>query len=151
MVHLTRRIEFSAGHRLWIEGLSEEENRRVFGECSHQHGHNYTLEVTLSGEPDPKTGMIVHFSDLDRIVRERVLSRLDHRSLDDEVPEIRGRPSTVETLARFIWEQLENCVPGARLHRVRLWEDPDSFADYYGGRVTDAASLKHESDRKDDS
>lgn len=132
MVHLTRRVNFSSGHRLRVDGLSDEENRRIFGECSRLHGHNYTLDVTFAGEPDPRTGMIVHFSELDEIIRDRVLTRLDHRNLDDEVPELAGAPSTVEVLVRYVWQRLEGRVPGARLHRVRIWEDPESYADYYG-------------------
>jgi 6-pyruvoyltetrahydropterin/6-carboxytetrahydropterin synthase len=135
MVHLTRRIDLSSGHRLWVEGLSAEENRRIFGECSRLHGHNYTLEVTFAGEPDPKTGMVVHFSELDKIIRDRVVSRLDHRNIDEDVAELKGTPSTVEVLVRYIWGLLEGQVPGARLHRVRLWEDRDSCADYYGEGV----------------
>jgi 6-pyruvoyltetrahydropterin/6-carboxytetrahydropterin synthase len=132
MVFLTRKLYFSAAHRLRVEGLSEEENRRVFGECARLHGHNYVLEATFAGEPDPRTGMIIHLSDLDAIVRDRVIRELDHRNLDEDVAEFKTAASTVEMLSRFVWKRLEGAVPGAGLHRVRIWEDPDSFADYYG-------------------
>ena len=132
MVFLTRKLYFSAAHRLRVEGLSEEENRRVFGECARLHGHNYVLEATFAGEPDPRTGMIIHLSDLDAIVRDRVIRELDHRNLDEDVAEFKTAASTVEMLARYVWKRLEDAVPGAGLHRVRIWEDPDSFADYYG-------------------
>ena len=125
-------MEFSAAHRLWAEGLSAEENRRIFGDCSRLHGHNYTLEVTVAGEPDPKTGMVIHLSELDGIVKDRVMRRLDHRNIDEDVEDFKGTLSTVEMLARYVWKHLEGAVPGVRLHRVRIWEDPDSFADYLG-------------------
>ena len=132
LVYLTRRMDFSAAHRLWVEGLSAEENRRIFGDCSRLHGHNYTLEVTVAGEPDPKTGMVIHLSELDRIVKDRVMRRLDHRNIDEDVEDFKGKLSTVEVLTRYVWAHLEGAVPRARLHRVRIWEDPDSFADYFG-------------------
>ena len=134
MVYLTRKLDFCAAHRLWVDGLTAEENRRIFGECSGLHGHNYTLEVTFAGEPDPRTGMIIHLSELDAIVRDRVLSRLDHRNIDEDIADFKGTPSTVEMLTRYVWKHLEGAVPGARLHRVRIWEDPGSFAEYYGER-----------------
>lgn len=131
MIYLTRRLEFSSAHCLRVEGLPADENRRIFGDCSRLHGHNYTLEVTVAGEPDAKTGMVIHFSELDRIIKDHVLSRLDHRNIDD-VEDFRGTASTVEMLTRYVWKHLDGAVPGARLHRVRLWEDQGSFADYYG-------------------
>ena len=132
MVYLTRKLYFSAAHRLHADGMSEEENRRIFGECARLHGHNYVLDVTFSGEPDARTGMIIHLSDLDAIVRDRVIRELDHRNIDVDVVEFKNVASTVEMLARYVWKRLEGAVPGATLHRVRLWEDPESFADYYG-------------------
>lgn len=132
MIYITRKLYFSAAHRLYAEGFSDEENRRVFGECSRFHGHNYVLEVTYAGEPDPKTGMVVNFSELDRIVKDRVISRLDHRNLNEDVEEFTTIPSTVEMIAKYVWERLRGAVPGAKLHRVRVWEDQESFTDYCG-------------------
>lgn len=132
MVYLTRRLYFSAAHRLRADGLSDEENSRVFGDCSRFHGHNYVLEVTVAGEPDPKTGMVIHFSELDAIVKDRVIASLDHRNLNQDVEEFKTTPSTVEVIAKYVWERLHGAVPGARLHRVRIWEDQESFADYCG-------------------
>ena len=133
MVHLTRKMYFCAAHRLWIDSLSPEENQKIFGECSRLHGHNYVLEVTFSGEPDPQTGMVIHLSELDAIVKERVIDHLDHRNLDEDIDEFKKVASTVEMLVRYVWDRLEKSVPAARLHRVRIYEDPESFADYYGG------------------
>ena len=132
MVYLTRKLSFSAAHQLRVEGLSDEENRRIFGECSRLHGHNYVLEVTIAGEPDPRTGMVINLFELDAIVKDRVIARLDHRNLNEDVEEFKTTASTVEMIAKYVWERLRGAVPGARLHRVRVWEDQESFADYCG-------------------
>jgi 6-pyruvoyltetrahydropterin/6-carboxytetrahydropterin synthase len=124
MVLLTRKIEFSASHRYHNPAFSPEENQRVFGKCNnpHGHGHNYTLEVTVAGEPDPATGMVVDLSDLKKILEQEVMRRMDHRHLNFEVPEL---------VARVIWNLLEPKITQGRLHRVRLYESPDLFADCY--------------------
>jgi len=132
MVYLTRKLCFSAAHQLRVEGLSDEENRRIFGECSRLHGHNYVLEVTIAGEPDPRTGMVINLFELDAIVKDRVIARLDHRNLNEDVEEFKTTASTVEMIAKYVWERLHGAVPEARLHRVRVWEDQESFADYCG-------------------
>ncbi|UCG51946.1 MAG: 6-carboxytetrahydropterin synthase [Candidatus Latescibacterota bacterium] len=132
MIYLTRKMHFSAAHRLYVDSLSPEENRKIFGECSNLHGHNYELEVTFAGEPDKTTGMVIHLSELDAIVKERVIDQLDHKNLDEDVDVFKTEVSTVEMLAKYVWDRLENSVPGARLHRVRIWEDDASFADFYG-------------------
>jgi len=132
MVYLTRKLYFSAAHRLGVDGFSDEENRRIFGECSRLHGHNYVLEVTVAGTPDSETGMVINFSELDAIVKKRVIAVLDHKNLNDDVDEFKTTPSTVELIAKYVWERLDGAVGGARLHRVRVWEDQESFADYRG-------------------
>src|SRR3984957_10804867 len=93
MVLLTRKIEFSASHRYNNPAMSEEENRRVFGKCNtpHGHGHNYTLEVTVAGEPDPVTGMVVDLADLKKILEQEVMRRMDHRHLNFAAARLTGR------------------------------------------------------------
>jgi len=132
MIYLTRRLHFCAAHRLYDPSLSAEANRKCFGECTNLHGHNYTLELTFAGEPDEKTGMVVHLSELDRIAKERVVNALDHRYLNEDVDVFKDVVPTIEMLARFVWDRLDGAVAGARLHRVRLNEDNVCFADYYG-------------------
>lgn len=131
MIEVTRRLHFCAGHRYWREDWSESRNREVFGACAnpHGHGHNYVLEVAVRGLVDPATGMVINLSALDQIVQERVLERLDHRNLNLDVPELAGRIPTTEVLAGFIWDQLENAVPGATLARVRVYESDDLWAE----------------------
>ena len=133
MVLLTRRIEFSASHVYHNPAFSPEENRRVFGKCNnpHGHGHNYTLEVTVAGEPNPATGMVLDLKDLKAILEREVMHRMDHRFLNKEVPELAGKIPTCENIARVIWDLLEPKITQGKLHRVRLYETPDLFADCY--------------------
>lgn len=123
MISLTRIYEFAASHRLHTDALSPEENVRLYSKCNHPHGHghNYVLEVTISGQPDPVSGMIADLSALDQVVDERILSRYDHRNLDLDVEELQGQVTTSENVAKAIFALLENQVPG-RLERVRLHE-----------------------------
>ena len=132
-VELGRRYRFAASHRLHTSQLSEEENCRVFGKCNnpHGHGHNYTLEVTVAGEPDPVTGMVLDLKELKEILEREVMQRMDHRHLNYEVPELAGQIPTCENIAQVIWKLLEPKITQGRLHRVRLYESPDLFADCY--------------------
>ena len=134
MVYLTRRVDFCASHRYRIESLSDEENFKLFGKCSYQHGHghNYTLEVTVKGDVDPKTGMVINLTDLDSILKEKVVEVMDHRFINLDIPEFAEKIPTTENLALFIWESLENSIEGCAVHRVRLYEDPTLYAEYYG-------------------
>jgi 6-pyruvoyltetrahydropterin/6-carboxytetrahydropterin synthase len=133
MVYLTRKIEFSASHCYHNPALSAEENRRIFGKCNNPygHGHNYTLEVTIAGEPDPVTGMVLDLKDLRDILESEIMQRMDHRFLNHEVAELKGQIPTCENVARVIWNLLESKIPKGRLHRVRLYESADLFADCY--------------------
>jgi len=134
IVYLTRKIDFCASHRYYIDELSEEENLSIFGKCSyrHGHGHNYSLEVTVKGEPDPKTGMVINLSELDRILRLKVVDVMDHKFINIDVPYFDKRIPTTENLAIFIWDSIIDAFDGCHLHRVRLFEDPFLFAEYYG-------------------
>ena len=134
MILLTRKADFSAAHFYWNEAWSEEENRRVFGKCAnrHGHGHNYTLEVTVKGEVDPTSGFVVDLKALKEIMEREVVSVFDHRHLNFEVPEFAHAQPTTENIALAIWHRLDGKVPGAALHRVRVYEAPDLFADVYG-------------------
>ena len=142
MVHLTRKIEFCASHLYHNPNLSAEENRRIFGKCNnpHGHGHNYTLEVTVAGEPDPVTGMVLDLKELKQILEREVIERLDHRHLNYEVPELQGQIPTCENLARVIWQLLEPRIRQGKLYRVRLHESPDLFADCYRNGASTAGN-----------
>jgi 6-pyruvoyltetrahydropterin/6-carboxytetrahydropterin synthase len=142
MVLLTRKIEFAASHLYHNPDFSPEENRRVFGKCNnpHGHGHNYTLEVTVAGEPDPVTGMVLDLKDLKEILEREVMQRMDHRFLNYEVPELAGQIPTVENIARVIWKFIDPQIKQGRLYRVRLYETPDLFADCYRDGANGAKS-----------
>lgn len=138
MVLLTRKAEFSSSHYYWSEQLSPEENLRIFGKCANRngHGHNYTLEVTVGGEVDPVSGFLVDLKKLKDLMEREVVSVYDHRHLNLEVPEFSRMMPTTENIAIAIWRRLERPIreelPSARLHRVRLYETPDLFSDFYG-------------------
>jgi 6-pyruvoyltetrahydropterin/6-carboxytetrahydropterin synthase len=134
MVYLTRKSEFSAAHYYHNPELSPEENQRLFGKCNNPngHGHNYTLEVTVKGEVNALSGFVVDLKELKDVLEREVLSALDHRFLNKEVPEFRNRIPTTENLAISIWERLQSKLNAAQLHRVRLYETPDLFVDFYG-------------------
>lgn len=134
MVYLTRKAEFSAAHYYHNPQWSAEENQRVFGKCANLngHGHNYTLEVTVKGEPDARSGFVIDLKDLKAIMNREVLDVMDHRMLNKEVPEFATQIPTTENLAIAIWKRLEAKLKIARLHRVRVYETPDLFVDFYG-------------------
>jgi 6-pyruvoyltetrahydropterin/6-carboxytetrahydropterin synthase len=134
MILLTRKADFSAAHFYWNPAWSEEENQRVFGKCANRqgHGHNYTLEVTVAGEIDPVSGFVVDLKQLKEILEQEVVSVYDHRHLNHEVPEFAHTIPTTENIAIAIWHRLDGKVPNAKLHRVRVYEMPDLFADYFG-------------------
>jgi 6-pyruvoyltetrahydropterin/6-carboxytetrahydropterin synthase len=136
MILLTRKAEFSASHYYWIDAWTAEENLRVFGKCSNRngHGHNYTLEVTVAGEIDSATGFVVDLKELKDVMDREVVSVYDHRHLNLEVPEFKTAQPSTENIAIAVWKRLEGKVAGAKLHRVRVYEMPDLFADYYGER-----------------
>ena len=134
MLHLTRRYRFSAAHRLHTEAMTAEENVRLYGKCNNPygHGHNYVLEVTVAGTPDPATGMVLDLKELKEILQREIIDRMDHRFLNYEVPELAGQIPTCENIAAVIWRLLEPRISKGKLHRVRLYETPDLFVDCYG-------------------
>jgi len=134
MILLTRKAEFSAAHYYWNEAFSDEENVRTFGKCANRngHGHNYTLEVTVEGSVDPVSGFVVDLKWLRDVIEREVLQVYDHRHLNLEVPEFKNAIPTTENIAIAIWNRLAPSLESAKLHRVRVYEMADLFADYYG-------------------
>src|SRR5215212_4581476 len=134
MVYATRRFEFSAAHRYWNAGWSREENERVFEKCTspNGHGHNYTLDVTVKGQPDPITGMIMNMTELKALVGE-VLEIFDHKHLNEDTPYFKQRIPTTENIVRVLWGLIAPQLPeGAALARLRLYEMSDLWAEYDG-------------------
>ncbi len=134
MVYLTRRAEFSAAHYYHNPEFTPEENRRIFGKCNnpHGHGHNYTLEVTVKGDINRRTGFVVDIGELKNILNREVLDAMDHRFLNKEVPEFAHQIPTTENVAIAVWNRLQPKLRIAQLHKVRVYETPDLFVDYYG-------------------
>lgn len=133
---ITRRVEFSAAHVCRDAALTEEENRRLYGEAAnpHGHGHNYVLEVTLAGDPDAKTGMVFDLKELKAILNQEVVEPMDHRFLNHEVPPFDKVVPTVENITVEIWNRLAPRLKReqVRLHAVRLYETEDLYVDYWG-------------------
>jgi len=137
MIFLTRRATFSASHYYWNEAWSPEENQRVFGRCANRngHGHNYTLEVTVAGEPDPVTGFVVDLKWLKDVIEKKIMTAWDHRHFNLEVPEFAATIPTSENIAIAAWRRMEpsiSAAAGARLASVRVYETPEIFAEYRG-------------------
>lgn len=134
MIYLTRRADFSASHYYHNPEFTPEENLRVFGKCANLngHGHNYTLEVTVKGEVDARTGFVVDLKDLKLLIEHEVTDAMDHRHLNKEVPEFAKQIPTAENLAIVIWQRLQPKLKLAKLHRVRVYESEDLYADFYG-------------------
>ncbi|MGH9614570.1 MAG: 6-carboxytetrahydropterin synthase [Bryobacteraceae bacterium] len=133
---LTRKVEFSASHVCALSSLNDEQNRAIYGVAAnpHGHGHNYTLEVTLEGEPERATGMIFDLKALKEILNEEIVEPMDHRFLNREVPPFDRIVPTTENIAREIWKRLAGRFMDskARLRNVRLYETEDLFVDYDG-------------------
>src|SRR6516225_4397152 len=139
---LGRRYRFAASHRLHSEKLSTEENSRVYGKCNNPfgHGHNYVVEISVSGSVNPATGMVVNLADMDGFVDHEVLEVFDHKSLNEDVPAFRETVPTTENVCREIYRRLQN-FSQARLERVRLEETGNNSLEYAGDQFQDHVAL----------
>jgi 6-pyruvoyltetrahydropterin/6-carboxytetrahydropterin synthase len=139
MVYLTRRYRLSAAHRLHNESMSAEENARLYGKCNNPrgHGHDYDFEVTVAGEVDPRTGMVVDIGLLDQLVQREILDRFDHMHLNLDVENFRTKVPTTENLCVELYNLLSTHFPfshpGVRLDRIRVEETRSNFFEYWGG------------------
>jgi 6-pyruvoyltetrahydropterin/6-carboxytetrahydropterin synthase len=136
MIYLTRRERFNAAHRLFRPDWTDEKNSQVYGKCANPnwHGHNYILLVTVKGEIKPELGYVVDLKILSKIIREKIIERLDHRNLNLEVDFLKDKIASTENIAISIWEELE---PETRkleveLHRIKLEETENNFVEYFG-------------------
>lgn len=134
MVYLSRRATFSSAHRLWNSQLSDEENFALYEKCANPngHGHNYVLEVTIRGIPDSRTGMILNLTDMKRITDEQVISWVDHKHLNYDVPWLEGVIPTAELLVVAFWKRLQRGFPQGMLYEVKLHETENNIAFYRG-------------------
>lgn len=134
MIYVTRREVFSASHRLFNPNFSNEENDRLFGKCNNLngHGHNYILEVIVAGEVDPNTGYVIDLKVLKEIIKENVISKVDHKNLNLDVDFLKGKIPTAENIAIGIWNQLVDKLPAGKLYSIRLYETENNYVEYKG-------------------
>ena len=136
MVYITRKETFSAAHRLARPDWSDEKNFEIFGKCSNPnwHGHNYTMWVTVKGDVNPETGFVVNLTELSKVIQEKVLIKLDHKNLNQDVDFLKDKLCSTETLATEIWNQIEPSVNamGCFLHCVKIQETEKNCVEYFG-------------------
>jgi 6-pyruvoyltetrahydropterin/6-carboxytetrahydropterin synthase len=138
MIYVTRKSTFSAAHRLYNPTFTDERNDAVFDKCNNLwgHGHNYVLEVTVKGLPDPETGYVIDLKELKDILDDAIIQKVDHKHLNHDVEFLFGIIPTVENLCVVFWDQLRNRLPSGELHRIRVYESDQNVADYYGEPVS---------------
>ncbi|MBI5426987.1 MAG: 6-carboxytetrahydropterin synthase [Nitrospinae bacterium] len=134
MIYITRKIDFCASHRLFNPAFTDEQNQAVFGPCNNPngHGHNYTLEVTIKGELNPETGMVLNFRFLKDLIKSEIAEKIDHKNLNLDVSFLAGSIPTVENMAIKIWGILEEKIDHARLHEIKIYESDRNCVTYRG-------------------
>lgn len=134
--YVTRRERFSAAHRLFRQEWDDEKNYRIFGPCSNPqwHGHNYELFVTVKGEIDQQTGFVINIKQLSKVIKERVIDKLDHKNMNTEVDFMKGRLASTENLAVAIWDELEQPIRslGIELYKIKITETENNYVEYFG-------------------
>ena len=138
MLYVTKKIEFSASHRLFNPTFTDNMNDEIFDKCNNffGHGHNYTLEVTVAGIPNPKTGYVIDLKKLKRIIKSEVIDKVDHKHLNHDVDFLKGVIPTAENLSVIFWKILDSQITDGKLHKIRLYESENSYVEYLGGEVT---------------
>ncbi|MEN8230936.1 MAG: 6-carboxytetrahydropterin synthase [Bacteroidota bacterium] len=136
MVYLTRRERFSAAHRLFNPALTDKENEQIYGPCANPnwHGHNYILWITIKGEVNPETGYVVDLKQLSKIIRDRVIAKLDHKNINMEVDFMKDQFVSTENLAMGIWKELDSHIKAlnVELYSVKLQETENNTVEYFG-------------------
>ena len=133
-VTVTRRLMFNAAHRVHNPALPDDENARLFGKCNNPnwHGHNYTLDVSVRGAVDERTGYVIDLGELKRIVNDRVVDRADHRNFNIDVDFMHGVIPTSENIIVAMWRELEPAIRPQTLVKLVLWETPNNYVEYAG-------------------
>jgi len=137
MLYVTKKIEFSASHRLFNPTFTDTMNDEIFDKCNNffGHGHNYVLEVTVAGLPDPQTGYVIDLKKLKRIIKNDIIDKVDHKHLNYDVVCLKGIIPTAENLAVTFWRILEDKITNGKLYKIRLFESDSSYVEYFGGEV----------------
>lgn len=135
MIYISRKVEFSASHRLYNPSFSDEKNEALYGKCNNVngHGHNYVLEVIVRGEVDPDTGMVMDLKALKALLEEEIIEKVDHKHLNMDVDFMAGVIPTAENIVASFWKLLQGKLPSnCRLHELKLWESDNNMAFYRG-------------------
>jgi 6-pyruvoyltetrahydropterin/6-carboxytetrahydropterin synthase len=134
MVYLTRKEHFCASHRLFNPKFSEKENLEIYGKCAYPngHGHNYEIEVTVAGDPEKETGMILDLKKLSDIIEAEILGKVDHKHLNFDVDFLNGIVPTAENLSIVFWRILSPKITSGKLFSIKVYETPNNFAEYKG-------------------
>lgn len=136
MIHITRRERFNAAHRLFKSNYTDEQNMEIFGKCSNPnwHGHNYELFVTIKGDINEETGFLVNLKSISKIIKQYVITKLDHKNINLEVDFMQGKLASTENLAVGIWNELVHHISklGAELHCIKVVESENNFVEYFG-------------------
>lgn len=134
MIYVTRREVFSASHRLHNENWTDEKNKEIFGKCNnlHGHGHNYVMEVTVTGEIDPETGYVIDTKLLKWIIRKYIIEKVDHKHLNLDVDFFKGIIPTAENIAVAFWEQIFDKIPNGKLFSIKIYETENNYFEYKG-------------------
>ena len=133
-IYVTRRAQFSAAHRLFNPAFTDAQNEAVFDKCNNPnwHGHNYRLDVTVSGTPDPDTGYVIDLKKLSKIMESEIIDKVDHKNLNLDVPFLAGMIPTAENIAVQFWNILSAKMPSGKLHCVKVFESENNFVEYFG-------------------
>ncbi|NHZ86255.1 MAG: 6-carboxytetrahydropterin synthase [Planctomycetia bacterium] len=130
--YITKVFHFCAAHQYGQSDWSNEKNKEVFGPDARVHGHNYKLEVTVTGNINPDTGFLIDLGELSEIVNENVLKKLDHSQVEKDIEWFKGKQPSSENMVIFIWKEISKYLKSAKLHRIRIIETPTIYTDYYG-------------------
>ena len=130
--YITKVYHFCAAHQYGQSDWSDEKNKEVFGPDAKVHGHNYKLEITVTGEINPDTGFLIDLGELSEIVNDNVLNKLDHSQFEKDLPWFKDRQPSSENLVIFIWNEISKHLKSTKLHRIRIVETPTIYTDYYG-------------------
>ncbi len=139
MVYISRDSHFCAAHKLYNPAWSEEKNKEVFGPCANEnwHGHNFDMTVTVKGAPDPDTGFVMNFKELNKLIKEEILEKVDHKNLNLDVDFLKGKMASCETLVVEFWKILSPKISTltsdkVQLHCIKLKETQNNYAEYFG-------------------
>tara|TARA_X000001036_G_C20273636_1_gene641395 strand:+ start:60 stop:473 length:414 start_codon:yes stop_codon:yes gene_type:complete len=133
MPFITKQFKFCAAHKYWNDSWTDEKNKEIFEDDVRIHGHNYQLDITISGHPDKESGFIVNISELKKIVDKYAINILDHSQIQEDIEWFETRQPSTENLVIFIWEQISPYIKGKmKLHKIKLRETPTIYTEYYG-------------------